>query len=350
LQQLGRYQLLDKLGAGAMGTVWRATDTVLGREVAIKVMGTDAHTRARHPDLDQRFLQEARAAALLNHPNVVFIYDIGQQGDQPFIVMEYLPGCDLQDVLARQKRLGLGRKVSVALQVARALQHAHSRGVIHRDVKPANIRVMRGYRVKLVDFGLAKLTARDITRMTLQGSLVGSVKYMAPERVQGEGPVAASDVFAFGILLYELLTGLYPFDGPTVVDILYRIVSAQPPPLPDSVPEALRTLVGGCLEKSVARRYEGFEPILRELQRLRRQLREAPETPAPAVPAAPAAAASRRAAPASVPAPVDPRQSARTSHAALQALLSMKTILPEDADIDALLAPLSEDAVSLTGR
>jgi serine/threonine-protein kinase len=271
-RSFGKYELLGELGAGGMATVYKARDTLLDRVVALKVISQrlQGGEAAR-----KRFLHEARVAAVLNHPNIVAVYELGIEDGFPFIAMEYLPGQDLRDLIEDRRPLSLRQKLNIALQISRALEHAHSRGVIHRDIKPGNIRVLEGGGAKLMDFGIARLTGAELTRLTRTGAVMGTAAYMAPEQLRSEPLSAGADVFAFGIVMYELLSYSKPFDAPNPAAMVYRILNTEPEPLAESIPEPLRELVAFCLQKSVEARAPDFSGIVRELTRIRRELRAA---------------------------------------------------------------------------
>ena len=210
-QQLGSYQILSLLGAGGMGVVYKARDTRLKRSVAIKVLPAD---QVSDPERKRRFIQEARAASALNHPNIITIYDIGSEGGIDFIVMEYVAGKTLDQLIPR-KGLRLNETLKLAIQMADALAKAHSAGIIHRDLKPTNVMVTDDGLVKVLDFGLAKLTevendeggTRTTQLQTEEGTIVGTVSYMSPEQAEGKKVDARSDIFSFGSVLYEMVTG-----------------------------------------------------------------------------------------------------------------------------------------------
>ena len=223
ITSIGKYQILDLVGEGAMGVVYRATDSVLNRTVAVKVM-SDAI--ARQGDLRDRFLREAQAAGSLQHPNVITIFDFGEVENHLFIAMEFVEGVDLEQLLASRQPLTLQAKLDLAIDVLNGLAYAHKRGIVHRDIKPANIRITEEGRAKIMDFGVAHLASSN---MTATGMMVGTPSYMSPEQVTGGKVTAASDLFAFGAVLYELLTNTKPFDAPTLHGILYKIVSDSPP-------------------------------------------------------------------------------------------------------------------------
>lgn len=210
-----RYKIIDKIDAGGMGTVYRALDERLGRPVAIKLMREELVAEAQFVE---RFRREARSAAMLSHPNIAAIFDYGEDLEAQYIVMELLEGRDLSRVIAERQRVDTHLAVSVARQTLEALQHAHEKGVIHRDVKPANIVMVGEDRVKVTDFGIAQ--AVGATRLTATGALLGSAHYVAPERVRGESSTAASDIYSVGIVLYEMLVGEPPFAGESMYEVL----------------------------------------------------------------------------------------------------------------------------------
>jgi serine/threonine protein kinase len=262
--RLGPYDVLAQIGAGGMGEVYRAHDTRLGRDVAIKVLPPDV---ASDPDRLSRFEREARAAAALNHPNILAVFDIGSSAQSAYIVTELLEGQTLRDVLMSE-RLAVSRAVDVAAQIADGLAAAHSRSIVHRDIKPENIFVTADGRAKILDFGLAKLVAADdptaleapTRSATSPHTVLGTVGYMAPEQVRGQPVDHRADIFAFGAVLYEMLSGRRAFSGENVLDVMSAILRDPPAPLSSAadrpVPPALQRLVDRCLEKSAAARFQ----------------------------------------------------------------------------------------------
>jgi len=250
--QIGKYKIEEMVGEGAMGTVYRATDSVLGRTVAVKVMNASI---ARQPDHRNRFLREAQAAGSLQHPNVVTIYDLGELDGHLFIAMEFVHGIDLEKLMTGAEPLKLQSKLDIIVDVLMGLSYAHKHGIVHRDIKPANIRVMEDGHAKIMDFGVAHLQSSDMTRT---GIVVGTPSYMAPEQVMGGKAVPGTDLFAVGAVLYHLLTGSKPFEGPTLQSLFYRIVTDAPKPLDEvrpGLPPALNDVVQKAMAKDAPQRY-----------------------------------------------------------------------------------------------
>jgi serine/threonine protein kinase len=241
---IGHFEILDKLGEGGMGVVWKARDTRLNRLVALKVLPSAMVSDAQRK---QRLIQEARAASALNHPNIVTIYEVSCEYGIDFITMEYVVGRRLDRVIPRNG-LAISDTLRYAVQIADALAGAHAVGIVHRDLKPANILINEEGTVKVVDFGLAKLTeaaapAEDDRTQTLgqeteEGALVGTVSYMSPEQATGKKVDARSDIFAFGAVLYEMVTGQRAFQGDSTLATLTAILHHQPRPLRQLVPNA----------------------------------------------------------------------------------------------------------------
>ena len=263
--KLGPYEILSSLGAGGMGEVYRARDARLDRTVAIKVLPSSF---SAEQDRLQRFAQEARAVAALNHPNILSIFDVGEQNGAPYVVCELLEGETLRDCLKRGP-LSVRKSIDFALQIARGLSAAHEKGIVHRDLKPENIFLTNDRRVKILDFGLAKLThpeassdsadAPTIQAATEPGVVMGTVGYMSPEQVRGKPADHRSDVFAFGAILYEMLSGERAFHGETAADTMSAILKEETPELSErarNVPPGLERIVRHCLEKNPAQRFQ----------------------------------------------------------------------------------------------
>jgi len=279
-QTLGHYRIEAKLGEGGMGLVYRAVDTHLGRAVAIKVLRADA---TASPGRKRRFVQEAKAASALNHPNIIHIYDICSSGDTDFIAMEFVAGKTLQQLIGKS---GLPQRdtLKYSIQIADALARAHSAGIVHRDLKPANIMVAEDGSVKLVDFGLAKLVEKTVDSeaatatmtaeegpQTEEGSIVGTVAYMSPEQAEGRKVDARSDIFSFGSVLYEMVTGRRPFERANRISTLSAILHEEPQPPGDLVPDLpgeLERIISRCLRKDLGRRAQHAGDIRLALEEL----------------------------------------------------------------------------------
>jgi serine/threonine protein kinase len=263
VKSVGRYEIIEKLGQGGMGTVYKAFDPLLTRVVAIKVISGQLDTQPEHRE---RFFREARAAAQLSHRNIITIHDLGEHEGAPFLAMEYLEGRDLDRRLRDREPMSLAQKLELALSIAEGICHAHACGVVHRDIKPANVFVTNDGLVKILDFGLARLVSSDMTR---SGLMVGTVNYMAPEQLRGEKSDHRADIFAYGVLLHELLAGRRPFQGDTAAATMYKILHESPEPLalldPMLTPP-LTTLVERAMAKAREDRYQHMTDLLRDLE------------------------------------------------------------------------------------
>lgn len=265
--QIGRYRIVRSLGTGAMGTVYLARDESLGRLVALKtfhrVAGSDPHDRELQR---KRLLREAKAAGTLSHPNVVTIYDVLERDETVYIAMEYVEGVSLEKRLASGGPFPWDEAVEILTQVASALDHLHDRGIVHRDVKPANILITTGGRVKITDFGVAR---PDDPTQTQETSVFGTPQYMAPEQIRGEAPDARTDVFAIGILAYEMLTGARPFSGNTVAEVTHAILYEPTPPPEErhpSVTPTLSRILERSLSKEPTERFRSAGQMIRALR------------------------------------------------------------------------------------
>ncbi len=296
-QTLGKYQLLQEIGRGGMGAVYKAYDPFLDRTVAIKLL---APHLVWEKDFVERFLREARAAARLRHPNIIEIHDVGQEGSNYYFVMAYMPGSSLKELTARQSRLPPAKALPILRQLADALDYIHAKGLVHRDVKPANIMFDERDQAVLMDFGIVK--AAQESRLTATGSSIGTPHYMSPEQIQGQPVDARTDQYALGIIAFELLTGRVPFDADTTTAILYKHVNAPPPSAtaccPD-LPSAIETVLNRALSKSPDERYATCGDLAKALEQALAPSRE----PQPAAQAVVPPAATKRTTPTIVPQP-----------------------------------------------
>src|SRR5271155_1606022 len=274
--KLGPYEIVSLLGAGGMGEVYRARDSRLKRDVAVKVL-----PKALSLDTDRlrRFEQEALATAALNHPNILAVFDIGTNDGSPYVVSELLEGETLRERL-RSGPVVVRKALDYALQIAHGLAAAHEKGIIHRDLKPENLFLTKDGRVKILDFGLAKLTQADsgsqtsmptMTHATEAGVVMGTAGYMSPEQVRGTAVDARSDIFSFGAILYEMLSGERAFHGETAADTMSAILREEPPELNETnrnVSPALERMVQHCLEKNPEQRFHSASDIAFDLEHL----------------------------------------------------------------------------------
>ncbi len=261
---VGKYELLEFLGGG-MSHVYRARDTVIERPVVVKLLTDEA---CRDVEAKARFLQEARLAGNIQHDNIVSVFDFGEHDGRPFIVMEYLKGEDLRDAIRGGRTGSLIERMKIALQIADALDYVNGRGIVHRDIKPENVHIDPNGRVKLMDFGIAKTADLSLTRT---GMTMGTPYYMAPEQVAGKPATPLVDIYAFGMLFFELLTGVRAVNGDSIEAVLYQILNVplDPGPMVNAgAPPAVRALVMRCVEKTPEKRPQNFRSVVGELRGL----------------------------------------------------------------------------------
>jgi serine/threonine protein kinase len=261
--KIGKYEVQSELGMGGFGRVYKAFDPTVARPVAIKVL-----TALDSPDVVARIRNEAAATGNLHHPNIVTLYEFGMHEGSPYIVMEHLEGQDLQQMMAAGQPLSLLDKVRIMSQVGQALEYAHQKGVIHRDIKPANIRVLPGGNVKVMDFGIARLAHNNTERITQTGSMIGTILYMSPEQLRGQDADAQCDIFAYGLVFYELLSGKHPFQASSLASIIARITVEEPAALSEAAPGcplALEHVIMHALQKHRDLRYQSLSDLLFDL-------------------------------------------------------------------------------------
>ena len=305
-ETIGHYQVLEKLGSGGMGEIYKAQDPRLNRFVAIKSL---SGAGAADPERRRRFTQEAQAASALNHPNIITIYDIHSENDIEYMVMEFVTGVTLADGIPKEG-LGVARTLQYAVQIADALRAAHAAGIVHRDLKPGNVMVTNTGLVKVLDFGLAKLAAKPLTEetqtlnaapMTLEGSILGTVSYMSPEQAQGHRVDARSDIFSFGVLLYEMVTGRRAFLGDSTISTIASILRDEVKPISDmanGVPAELEEVIGRALRKDPADRWQSMDEVFMVLAALKQKFDSGILTHTQILPSRPPTSASKVAAPA----------------------------------------------------
>ena len=272
ISTLGRYKIVSEIGQGAMGVVYKAVDPIIDRTVAIKTINLNL-SRQELEEYEARFQQEIKAAGRLNHPNIVTIYDVGKTEAVAYMAMEFLEGQELKDMIASGKLPPADSVVDIIAQVADGLWFAHQQDIVHRDVKPSNIMVMKGGIAKITDFGIARLPNSAVKTMT--GLILGSPRYMSPEQVIGKAIDARSDIFSLGVVLYEALTGVAPFDGDNVNAIMYATVNTTPPP-PSShnrnLPPMLDLIVAKAMAKLLEDRYQTIKELSEDLREVKRQM------------------------------------------------------------------------------
>ena len=265
-RRIGKYLITGRIGRGGMGYVYRGLDQMLEREVAVKTLTVEG---TYDDESRKRFEIEAKAAAKLQHPNIVTVFELGEDRGSPFIAMELLPGADLETLLRGQEPLLLQEKLQILIQVCRGLAYAHEHHIVHRDIKPSNIRVLEDGTAKIMDFGIAKLAGTGVTKT---GMMVGTVHYMSPEQIRGQPLDGRSDLFSLGVILFETLAGQRPFTGESSTEVLYKIIQDPTPPLPpeavqDCSPE-MQVVVQRALAKAAVDRYATAAELAEDLSRL----------------------------------------------------------------------------------
>ena len=271
LKRAGRYEIVAELGRGGFGQVYRAIDPTLDSMVAIKTLSVESDA-----SILARFRNEAAASRRLHHPNIVTIYDFGEQDGIPFIVMELLEGQDLAHVIESRKPIPLWHKIQIMSQVASGLGHAHACGIVHRDVKPANIMLLPDGNIKIMDFGIALVSQDTQNRLTPRGAVIGTFRYMAPEQFRGPQQDARGDIFAYGLVFYELLTGIHPFHAREPAAVMFNILNLEPVPIRDILPDcpdALDAVITRLLQKDPEFRYQTLEDLLFDCEPLLHELK-----------------------------------------------------------------------------
>src|SRR4051794_30527837 len=261
----GRYQLASRIAIGGMGEVWEATDLVIGRTVAIKILKDEY---LGDPGFLERFRAEARHAALVNHEGIANVFDYGEEDGSAYLVMELVPGEALSAIIERERVLTTDRVLDIVAQTALALQAAHAAGLVHRDIKPGNLLITPDGRVKITDFGIARIA--DQVPLTATGQVMGTVQYLSPEQASGHPASPATDIYSLGIVAYEALAGRRPFTGESQVAIAMAQINETPPDLPPTVPKPVRNLVMACIAKSPSERPASAANLARAAQALRR--------------------------------------------------------------------------------
>ena len=275
-RQVGRYEVRSRLGRGGMATVYKAYDPSINRELAIKFLHASL---CEDDECRMRFLREARASGGLGHPNIVVVHDVGEIQRRPYMAMELIDGAPLSETLERKRTLPIRDVISIGIQLARALEFAHSRGIVHRDIKPGNIMLMRdGQTIKVADFGIAHVEDTASEQRTMVGAVMGTPQYMSPEQTRGDKVDGRSDLFSTGVVMYQMLAGERPFRGDTLVAVATKIATEEPPPLstkrPD-IPASLRRVVDRCLAKLPAQRYQTGGELAQALLKVQAELDEA---------------------------------------------------------------------------
>jgi len=276
MEQIGRYQIIEKIGFGGTAIVYKARDPKISRALAIKVLRQE---RCQDKEYRRRFLREAKAVGVLSHPNIVTIYDVGEVDNTPYIAMELLEGKTLDEVMKAENKIPLNDSLNWGIQLADALSYAHSNGIVHRDIKPSNIVLSKDSNaIKITDFGIAYLDEADVTQHTQLGEVLGTPQYMSPEQVLGKPADARSDLFSAGVILYQLLTGQKPFQADTLATLLFRIATENPEPIGQIAPElpgVLKQTIDKLLKKKPEKRFQSGADLKHALQTALNDINEA---------------------------------------------------------------------------
>jgi serine/threonine protein kinase len=270
---LGRYEVVAELGKGAMGVVYRANDPMLNRTVAIKTINMDEAENEGMAEYEARFYTEAKAAGGLNHPNIIIIYDIGKSSHLVYMAMEYIEGRELRELLVDGQPLPIVQAIDISAQIGEGLAYAHQHQVVHRDIKPANILITGEGRAKIADFGIARMRSSETRTQT--GIILGSPKYISPEQVVGKRADHRSDIFSLGVILYQSLTGVTPFNGEGLSALMYQITNHEPPPpssVNSQVPVMLDYIIAKVLAKAPEARYQSAADLANDLRECRLQI------------------------------------------------------------------------------
>ena len=274
ISAVGRYRVVEELGKGAMAVVYKAHDPNIDRTLAIKILRTE---RCIDPEYRMRFLREAKAAGNLSHPNIVTIFDVGEDINRPYIVMELLEGLPLDVIMKRGKIFTVQEVLHMGIQLASALDYAHNNRVVHRDIKPSNIVVNANGILKITDFGIAHIESGDATQQTQMGEVLGTPQYMSPEQVLGQKVDGRSDLFSTGVIFYQLLTNQKPFKGETIATLMFQIATEEPMPVGQvapHIPAPLRLLVDKLLKKQPEKRFQTGKDLADALRRVQQDLDE----------------------------------------------------------------------------
>lgn len=283
-KRFGRYEIIDELGRGAMGVVYKARDPQIDRLVALKTVSLCGQEPEEEEEFRKRFMNEAQAAGRLHHPGIVAVFDVGEEPEtrDPYIVLEYVAGEALNKILKRARKLPLATALQLAEEIAEALEYAHAKGVTHRDIKPGNILITQAGHAKIADFGIAKL---NLAHFTVPGKVLGTPAYMAPEQLSGEGADGRSDLFSLGVILYAMVTGHSPFQGDSATTVCFKVANREPVPasaLDLHLPSQLDGVISRAMAKDPALRYQRGAEFVNDLRLLQAQINSGSTTPSSA--------------------------------------------------------------------